>query len=75
MDFLAISSGDERIYIQVAYTTDREETLKRELLPLQLIKDNYPKLLLTMDTVLPEQNFGGIKKTSVLNWLTQINGA
>jgi len=75
VDFLAISSGDERMYIQVAYTTDREETLKRELLPLQLIKDNYPKLLLTMDTVLPEQNFGGIKKTSVLNWLTQINGA
>lgn len=75
VDFLAISSGDERMYIQVAYNTDREETLKRELLPLELIKDNYPKLLLTMDTVLPEQNFGGIKKTSALNWLAQLHGA
>lgn len=69
VDFLAIGSGEERLYIQVAYSTEQEETLKRELRPLELIKDNYPKLLLTMDTVLPEQNFGGIQKTNALNWL------
>lgn len=69
VDFLAIGSGEERLYIQVAYSTEHEETLKRELRPLELIKDNYPKLLLTMDTVLPEQNFGGIQKTNALNWL------
>lgn len=69
IDFLAIGSGEERLYIQVAYSTEQEETLKRELRPLELIKDNYPKLLLTMDTVLPEQNFGGIQKTNALNWL------
>lgn len=71
VDFLAISPGDERMYIQVAYSTEREDTLKRELRPLDLIKDNYPKLLLTMDTVLPEQNFGGIVKTNALKWLLQ----
>ena len=60
---------EERLYIQVAYSTEQEETLKRELRPLELIKDNYPKLLLTMDTVLPEQNFEGIQKTNALNWL------
>lgn len=69
VDFLAIGSGEKRLYIQVAYSTEQEETLKRELRPLELIKDNYPKLLLTMDTVLPEQNFGGIQKTNALNWL------
>lgn len=69
VDFLAIRSGEERLYVQVAYTTANEETLKRELRPLQLIKDNYPKLLLTMDTILPEQTFEGIQKTSALNWL------
>jgi predicted AAA+ superfamily ATPase len=69
VDFLAIGSGEERLYIQVAYSTEQEETLKLELRPLELIKDNYPKLLLTMDTVLPEQNFGGIQKTNALNWL------
>lgn len=69
VDFLAIGAGQERLYLQVAYSTDKEETLKRELRPLQLINDNHPKLLLTMDTVLPEQNFGGIRKTNALNWL------
>jgi predicted AAA+ superfamily ATPase len=71
VDFLAIRSGEERLYIQVAYSTEQEETLKRELRPLESIKDNYPKLLLTMDTVLPEQNFGGIRKTNALNWLLE----
>ena len=75
VDFLAIASGEERIYIQVAYSTEQEETLKREIRPLELIKDNYPKLLLTMDTVLPEQNFGGIQKTNALKWLTSGNRA
>ena len=71
VDCLAIGSGEERLYIQVAYSTEQEETLKREIRPLALIKDNYPKLLLTMDTVLPEQNFGGIQKTNALNWLVE----
>jgi predicted AAA+ superfamily ATPase len=71
VDFLAIGSGEERLYIQVAYSTEQEETLKRELRPLESINDNYPKLLLTMDTVLPEQNFGGIRKTNALNWLVE----
>jgi len=69
VDFLAIGSGEERLYIQVAYSTEQENTLKRELRPLERIKDNYPKLLLTMDTVLPEQNFGGIRKLNALKWL------
>jgi predicted AAA+ superfamily ATPase len=71
VDFLAINSGDERLYVQVAYSTENDETLKRELRPLQLIKDNYPKILLTMDTILPEQTFGGIRKTNALNWLRE----
>ena len=69
VDFLAIGAGEERLYIQVAYSTEKEETLKRELRPLELINDNYPKLLLTMDTVLPDQNFGGIRKSNALIWL------
>jgi predicted AAA+ superfamily ATPase len=69
VDFLAIGSGEERLYIQVAFSTENEETLKRELRTLELIKDNYPKRLLTMDTDLPEQNFSGTHKTNALNWL------
>jgi len=43
--------------------------LKRELRPLEAIKDQHPKLLLTMDEILPEQNINGIIKTSALKWL------
>ena len=46
---------------------DRPETLERELLPFKKIKDNYAKMLLTMDLV-PEE-FDGVKKINVVDWL------
>jgi predicted AAA+ superfamily ATPase len=69
VDFLAIDPKGDRLYIQVAHNTENETTLTRELKPLQAIKDHYPKLLLTMDEILPEQNFDGIAKMSALEWL------
>lgn len=71
VDFIGIRANDERIYIQVAYSTVQEETLKRELNPLLRINDNYSKLLLTMDNILPEQNFNGIQKMPALKWLLE----
>ena len=62
-----------QLYIQVSFNTENVETLKRELRPLEAIKDHFPKLLLTMDEILPEQNFNGIIKTSALNWLLGVN--
>ena len=41
--------------------------LERELLPFKKIKDNYAKMLLTMDLV-PEE-FDGVKKINVVDWL------
>ncbi len=70
VDFLAIKPS-ERLYIQVALNTENEQTLKRELNSLQKINDNHPKLLLTMDDILTEQNFDGIIKTNVLDWLVK----
>jgi predicted AAA+ superfamily ATPase len=69
VDFLAKKSNGEQLYVQVSFNTEREETLKRELRSLEAIKDQHPKLLLTMDEILPEQNFDGIVKTGVLGWL------
>jgi predicted AAA+ superfamily ATPase len=69
VDFLAKKPNGEQLYIQVSYNTEKEETLKRELRSLEAIKDQHPKLLLTMDEILPEQNFNGIIKTNVLKWL------
>lgn len=67
IDFVAINSkGIE--YYQVAETVRNEETLNRELRPLDMIKDHYPKYLLTMDLD-PETSYNGIRKVNVLDWL------
>lgn len=68
VDFILQMTNGKRVYYQVAYqVNDRPETLKRELAPFFKIKDNYPKILLTMDLV-PEE-FEGIKKINIVNWL------
>ncbi len=69
VDFLAVSSNNDRMYIQVALHTESLKTLERELDPLRQIKDNYPKYLLTLDDIMSEQNFEGIIKTNVLKWM------
>ena len=38
-----------QVYFQVALTVQDENTLLRELRPLQAIRDHYPKIILTMD--------------------------
>ncbi len=68
VDFILQMPNGKRVYYQVAYqVNDRPETLKRELAPFFKIKDNYPKILLTMDLI-PEE-FEGIKKINIVNWL------
>lgn len=48
IDFVA-RRGDEIIYVQVALQVTGEETYEREFGNLKLIKDNYPKYVVTMD--------------------------
>lgn len=55
-------------YIQVSATVRDEKTLARELRSLQLIDDNYPKLLLTQDED-PAADFDGILRMNALEWL------
>lgn len=67
IDFVAINSkGIE--YYQVSETVKDENTLDKELKPLQSIRDHYPKYLLTMD-INPETSYDGIRKINVLDWL------
>lgn len=69
VDFVAINSkGIE--YYQVSETVRDENTLNRELRPLDMIKDHYPKYLLTMDLD-PETSYNGIRKINVLDWLLE----
>lgn len=48
IDFIAEKKG-ERIYLQVCYKLDNEQTIEREFGNLLLIDDNYPKMVISMD--------------------------
>lgn len=67
VDFVA-ERKDERLYIQVSYLLANEEVTKREFAPLEAIRDNYPKLVLTMDAM-PAFNREGIIRKSVIDFL------
>ena len=69
VDFIA-SKADEIIYYQVSASVLNEETLKRELRPLDKITDHYPKYLLTLDN-LPVASYNGIKRINVIDWLLE----
>lgn len=67
VDFIA-NKADERIYIQVTETMVSEDVRKRELEPLRKIRDNYEKIVLSLDTGL-ENSFEGIKSINLIDWL------
>ena len=67
VDFV-VQTDDDLIYIQVALSVRDEETLKRELKPLNDINDHYPKYLITMDY--DNNNYNGIKQISAMDFLT-----
>ncbi|MDR1679453.1 MAG: ATP-binding protein [Prevotellaceae bacterium] len=53
IDFVAEKQG-RKIYIQVAYKLENEETVAREFNPLLEIKDQFPKYVVTMDDLWKE---------------------
>ncbi|PKM94603.1 MAG: ATPase [Firmicutes bacterium HGW-Firmicutes-1] len=55
-------------YIQVAASVRDENTLARELRPLQKIQDNYSKCIMTLDLD-PEVDYEGIRKIYALDYL------
>lgn len=67
IDFIALK-GSEKIYIQVADNISDEETLKREIRPLEMIKDNYPKIILS-NTNHDYYDIEGIKIIDISRWL------
>ena len=58
IDFVA-QKQNEKLYIQVAYKLESEQTVEREFSPLQAIADNHPKYVITMDDFWQE-NIDGI---------------
>ena len=62
IDFVCEKAG-ERLYVQVAYLLKDEETRAREFGNLLAVKDNYPKIVVSMD----ETAGGGFKGVEQLN--------
>ncbi|RDU23639.1 ATP-binding protein [Anaerosacchariphilus polymeriproducens] len=54
-------------YIQVAASVRDENTLKRELKPLQKIQDHYPKCIMTLDRD-PVADYEGIRRFNALDF-------
>lgn len=67
VDFVAINNK-KVIYFQIAATVHDNNTLKRELAPLQKINDHYQKFILTLDED-PEADYNGIRRVNALEWL------
>ena len=66
-DFVLRKSFEEYSYVQVAMTIAERSTEDREYAPLEKLRDNYPKYLLTMDRLL--QFRGGIKHLNIVDFL------
>ena len=71
IDFVVINSNEIEYY-QVALTILDENTLKRELDAFKNIKDNYPKYLITLDDVMVNTDYDGIKVVNALEWLLEV---
>ncbi len=67
VDFVAVTQEGTQ-YIQVAASVRDENTLLRELRPLQRIHDHYPKFILTLDDD-PDADYDGIRRVNALEWL------
>ena len=70
IDFVVINSNEIEYY-QVALTILDKNTLKRELDAFKNIKDNYPKYLITLDDVMVNTDYDGIKVVNALEWLLE----
>lgn len=67
VDFVAEKPHD-KIYIQVTESMQSPETRERELRPLRMIRDNYEKIVLSMDRSYID-SYDGIKALNLLDWL------
>ena len=67
VDFIA-TTADDNLYIQVTESMQSEDVRMRELAPLQKIRDNYEKLVLSLEPGL-DASYNGIKSLNLIDWL------
>jgi predicted AAA+ superfamily ATPase len=67
IDFIVKNRDGEIEYYQVSWEISNTETANREFAPLESVKDNYSKYLLTTESF--PQNRAGIIHKNVFDWL------
>jgi predicted AAA+ superfamily ATPase len=68
IDFIA-TTGEEKIYYQVAASVLDPATFEREFEPLKSVRDHYPKFVLTMDEL--PSGVDGIKQVNIIDFLLE----
>lgn len=72
-DFILRDNSLNYAYVQVAYTIgESKATEDREYAPLEMIKDNYPKFVLTTDYLLQKRS--GIRHLNLLEFMRAQKG-
>jgi len=69
IDFTVKNRNGEIEYYQVSWEISSPETEEREFAPLETVKDNYPKFLLTTESF--PQSRAGIIHKNVFEWLLE----
>jgi predicted AAA+ superfamily ATPase len=69
IDFFAVKQ-DRKMYYQVTWTMMDETVRERELAPLRSIKDNYEKVVLSMDRTFVS-DYEGIKCQNIIDFLLE----
>ena len=70
VDFVCRKPG-EIIYVQVSYIIGSEDTRRREFGPLEKIRDNYPKYVISATPLLTRRNENGITHLSLRKFLME----
>ncbi|MBQ9812420.1 MAG: ATP-binding protein [Thermoguttaceae bacterium] len=70
IDFVA-TRADKKVYVQTTESMTSEDVRKRELAPLQKIRDSYEKIVLSLEPGL-DDSYDGIKSLNVIEWLLEV---
>lgn len=69
VDFVASKRTGEKTYLQVTESLADEATYQRELAPLDMIGDSFPKVVLTLDRYRCGVAPSGVRIVNLLDWL------
>ncbi len=69
IDFVC-TRGDEKLYVQVVYRITDQKVHAREFGNLSMIRDNHPKIVVSMDEMMG-QGYKGIKHLHIRQFLSQ----